>query len=50
MLPLYDYFGGEEVLKSKVEIVHVDLLDESTMQQALAGASFVIHTATPVGI
>ena len=50
MLPLYDYFGGEEALKSKVEILHVDLLDESTIHTALSGATYVIHTATPVGI
>ena len=50
MMPLYDYFGGEEALKSKLEIVHVDLLEESTIQEAVAGATFVIHSATPVGL
>lgn len=50
MAPLYDYFGGEDVLKEKIEICHVDLLDETTISAALENASYVIHTASPVGI
>lgn len=50
MSPLYEYFGGEEQLKAKVEIVHFDLLDEDSISAAIKGATFVIHTASPVGI
>ena len=50
MEPLYNYFGGEEALKARVEIVHADLQDADSIDQAVQGASYVIHTANPVGL
>ena len=33
-----------------MEIVHADLLDDPSIDKAIEGATYVIHTANPVGI
>ena len=48
--PLYQWFGGAEELASKVEIVHVDLDDAESIERAVEGVTYVLHTASPVGI
>ena len=48
--PLYDFFGGEETLLNKAEIVHLDLQDAESVDKAITGATYVIHTANPVGL
>ena len=50
MEPLYSYMGGEEALLAKVEIVSADLQDNDSIDAAVAGATYVIHTSSPVGI
>ena len=48
--PLYKWFGGAEELASKVEIVHMDLEDDDSIDKAVEGVTYVLHTASPVGI
>ena len=50
MQPLNDWFGGAEALAEKADIVHLDLLDDNSIDEAIAGATYVIHSANPVGI
>ena len=42
---LYEALG---TLKEKLELVVADLLDPDSIYQALKGASYVIHTASPM--
>jgi len=39
--------GVGEALFSKVELVDADLLDADSLDKALAGAAYVVHTASP---
>ena len=50
MEPLYSFFDGEESFKSKCDIVHADLSDAASIEKAIKGATYVLHTASPVGI
>ena len=50
MQPLNDWFGGAEALAEKADIVNLDLLDDNSIDEAIAGATYVIHSANPVGI
>ena len=50
MEPLHDWFGGAEALTEKADIYHLDLEDDSSIDEAVKGATYVIHTASPVGI
>ena len=48
--PLYQWFGGAKALASLVEIVHMDLEDDDSIDKAVSGVTYVLHTASPVGI
>ena len=46
MAPLIRFFGKD--LLSQVEFVNADLLDERSIESAVAGCDYVVHTASPV--
>lgn len=50
MAPLYSWFEGAETFAEKTEIVHLDLIDEASVDEAIKDATYVIHAANPVGI
>ena len=45
--PLKDYFGEE--LFSQIEFYSAELQKPEQLEAAIDGASFVVHTASPVG-
>lgn len=48
--PLYEWFGGEDELAKKVDVVHLDLEDDESIDNAVEGVTYILHTASPVGI
>ena len=47
MEPLIKYFGVE--LLKQVEFVNADCLDSNSIEFAVQGCDYVVHTASPVG-
>ena len=47
MKPLLDYFG--ENFTRMVELLDADLMDEDSIDRAVSGCDFVVHSASPVG-
>ena len=45
MKPLKDYFGDEF---ETIEFVNADCLDKASIDKAIEGSQFVVHTASPV--
>ena len=48
LAPLKKAFGEE--LFSKIELVKADLLDAESLENAVAGCDYVVHTASPLPI
>lgn len=48
LAPLKKAYGDE--LFSKVELVKADLLDADSLDQAIAGTDYVVHTASPLPV
>ena len=45
--PLQDFFGEK---LAEVEFFNADLNDAQSLDEALKGAHYVVHTASPVGL
>lgn len=45
--PLQDYFGEK---LAEVEFFNADLNDAQSLEDAIKGCDFVVHTASPVGL
>jgi dihydroflavonol-4-reductase len=46
MKPLVDFFGQEAL--DRVEFVNADLMNEASLFAAIEGATYVVHSASPV--
>jgi hypothetical protein len=45
--PLLDYFG--EKFGEMVELFDADLMDEDSIDRAVNGCDFIVHSASPTG-